>query len=795
MRKRGCCFSVLFVLVALAVLPCFSAVLLDDVRVETPEKVMLDASFVQAYTSLRRGQSLEDEAALNAAVGRDVDSLRDSGRFSYVRAYVEQQGDRLVLVYNVVPRLRLSTVTVQGADQVGAKKVKRELGLLDGEYVDNALVTEKVRQLETFFQKSKFPGAKIEWELRPDESLQAAELVLTVDEGGKQRVRRIVIEGSRFLDDSRSARTGRFFKRLVPGHDDVQEDAFETRQVKKVLNQKSTWWITSWFGAYQPSLDDVDRAAIRKFYFDHGFIDAVVSGPDVVDLGDGDLELRYQVEEGDLYRISSISMEGNELFSKEVLIKQSDLNSGDVASQRAIDSAARNIGLYYGDRGYIRSYVRPDIKKDSESNEAAINFVVREGEKAYIGEITFRGNEKTRDEVMRRELAVYPGEQFNQRKVNTSENRIRNLGYFETVGSSYLSSSQTNTYDLTYSVKEKAMGSFLIGAGFSSVDALVGFAEVSHGNFDIKSWPPVGDGQKMKARVQIGSERNDVELSFVEPWFLDRKLALGVDLYSRESDYYSDEYTLSTLGGRVSVSKPLGPFVRGQIAYSLEEFDISGLSTNAPIEIQAEAGSRVKSAVSVSVSRDTRDQYFVPTRGARTSAEVELAGGPFAGDTDIYALQIRSSRYWSLWKEHVLNLRGAVRFVDEYGDSNDVPIFDRLFLGGPRTLRGFAYRDVSPRSVSDPDEPVGGKSSYYATAEYTVPLWEKIRGAVFYDIGAVNSDSFDFGTDRLNSDFGFGVRFDLPMFPLSLDYAFPHITDDDNEDAAPRWNFLLGYSF
>ncbi len=132
--------------------------------------------------------------------------------------------------------------------------------------------------------------------------------------------------------------------------------------------------------------------------------------------------------------------------------------------------------------------------------------------------------------------------------------------------------------------------------------------------------------------------------------------------------------------------------------------------------------------------------------------------------------------------------------VDSYGDG-DVPIFDRLFLGGPRSLRGFAYRDISPRSVDDPEEPIGGNSSFYATAEYTVPLWNKIRGAVFYDIGAVNETSFDFGTDGLNSNYGFGARFDLPMFPLRLDYAFPHITDANNEDASPRWNFLLGYTF
>jgi outer membrane protein insertion porin family len=280
----------------------------------------------------------------------------------------------------------------------------------------------------------------------------------------------------------------------------------------------------------------------------------------------------------------------------------------------------------------------------------------------------------------------------------------------------------------------------------------------------------------------------------VEPWFRDRKLALGIDFFRRESDYYSDEYTLGTIGGSVSLSKPLTPFLRGKLSYTLQQYDVSDMDADAPIEIQREEGNRMESTVGITLTHDTRDQYFIPTRGTRTSVTAELSGGPFGAETDIYFLELKSSRYWSLLNDHVFNLRGAVQVVDGYSGDH-VPIFNRLFLGGPRSLRGFEYRDVSPRSVSDPDEPIGGNTSYYLTAEYTVPLWSKIRGAIFYDIGAVNKSSYDFASDDLNSDVGVGLRFDLPMFPLNLDYAFPHMTDDDNDGADPRWNFQLGYSY
>ena len=533
---------------------------------------------------------------------------------------------------------------------------------------------------------------------------------------------------------------------------------------------------------------------IRTVYQIRGFLDVQVDGPTFNSLGDGNVELVYRIDEKTRYRIGRIQLSGNTLYDDAVLESQLKLVSGDVASRAAIDDAAYSLNRYYGNRGYIRNYVQPVISTDPQTQTADIRFEIQEGALANIHEISIRGSEKTRDEVMRRELAVYPGELFNQQKVETSESRLKNLGYFESVSSSYAPTEQTNAYDLAFNVKEKAMGSFLIGAGFSSVDSLVGFAELSHGNFDIRRWPPVGDGQKMKVRVQLGTSRNDLEMSFIEPWFMDRKLSLGVDAYYRTAGYYSDFFDLETLGSKVSLTKPVGTFTRGTLSYSLEQITVDNVDTSAPVEISQDKGAWLKSTVGLGISRDTRDQFYIPTKGNFSSAGVEFSGGPLGGDEDIYLLEMKSSQFWPVLDDHVFNLKGEVRVVDSYG-SGTVPIFDRLFLGGPRTIRGFDYRDVGPRDKATGEEPVGGLSSWYATAEYTVPLWSKIRGAVFYDIGAVSADAFDFEGTGVNSSYGIGARIDLPMFPLRLDYAIPHITDKFNRNAGGRFSFLLGYSF
>ncbi len=773
-----------------------SALTIDAVRIENLEKEILEDSFIKAYTSLRAGRELASEAELHAAVAQDVESLKHSERFSYVRAFVEQDREKITLVYSITPRLRLRQIEVVGAKKMGNKKVKTELGLGLGDFVDEAVVGQKARKVEAFFRKNKYPDATVTWELTGDKKTGGADLLLTVHEGMQLRVKRIRFEGARFLSEARLARTGRFFKKLVPRitRSKKKKEVFDASEVQSVLNQKTTWWITSWFGVYRPEFAGADQAALRKFYLNHGFLDVKINESEIQDLGSGSIELLYRIHEGEQYNVGAISIDGATLFEPDVLKKQTRLRSGHLASRAAIDAAAAKMTRYYGNRGYIRSTVRPVIQTDPLSRTADICFTVREGSQAFINEITIRGNEKTRDEVLRRELAVRPGELFHQQKIETSERRLKNLDYFESVTRSYVPAAKTNAYDLTFNVKEKAMGSFLVGAGFSTVDSIVGFAEMSHGNFDIKRWPPVGAGEKMKVRVQAGSERNDLEVSFGKPWFLDRELTLGVDLYRRSASFYSEEYDLTTTGTRLSLSKKLTSFARGTLSYSLEQFDILGVSTTAPREIRTEEGSRMKSTLGASVSRNTTDHVFAPTRGNKTTGSLGFSGGPLGGDTEIYSIEAKSSHHWPLINDHIFNIKGIVRVVDSYGDRN-VPLFDKLFLGGPRTIRGFAYRDISPRSVDDPNEPIGGNSSFYGTAEYTVPMWSKIRGAVFYDIGAVNKTAFDFGTEGLNSSYGFGARFDLPMFPLRLDYAFPHIMDTINENASPRWNFLLGYTF
>jgi len=288
-------------------------------------------------------------------------------------------------------------------------------------------------------------------------------------------------------------------------------------------------------------------------------------------------------------------------------------------------------------------------------------------------------------------------------------------------------------------------------------------------------------------------------MSLIEPWFLNRRLSLGLDLYRRENKYFSDEYDQVNTGGSLTLGMPFFSFNRINWIYGLENIDIRNVETNASDLIRQEGGGRLKSYGTVELIRDTRDSTFVATRGFRGSAAATLAGGPFGAETDFYGLQLRASQYVPLWFDHVLNLRGWTALVQEYGDSDRVPIFDRFFMGGPRTVRAFKYRQVGPKDVNE--EPLGGRTAANISLEYTMPVVEKIRLAVFYDGGIVWQDIYDqdpdnpaVGDGEYCDGYGVGIRFDFPMFPIQLDYAWPIRVDDMLGDGG-RFSFSVGYSY
>jgi len=420
-----------------------------------------------------------------------------------------------------------------------------------------------------------------------------------------------------------------------------------------------------------------------------------------------------------------------------------------------------------------------------------------------VQRISIVGNTRTKDKVIRREVLIAPGDVFNTVRVDTTKKRLENLGYFSKVETYPEETDIAGRKDLMILVQEKRTGSFSFGGGFSTIDQLVGFAELTQGNFDLLNWPTfTGGGQKFRLRVQYGTQRKDVVLNLTEPYFLDRRLSLGGTLFFTEADYLSSLYSQRNYGFSIEARKSINVFMYASLGYRLQGIDIYNVSSSASVDIQSQKGSQTESEIFTSLVFDRRDNPLLTRTGQRVSLSPYVAGGFLGGDTQIYGWDLEASQYFHFPLDLILLFNAEIATVSVWDqprthtvatqEISNVPIYDRLFLGGANNLRGFDYRDVGPHDRFG--EPLGGNSLWRETVELTFPIVAKTRGAIFYDTGFVNGKSWAFGFHDIASDIGIGVRLDLPIGPLRLDYGIP-LQRDSSTTHGGKFNFSVGYQF
>ncbi|MDF7807829.1 outer membrane protein assembly factor BamA [Pontiellaceae bacterium B12219] len=752
------------------------AEVIKDIRIVNQAGESYDISSVSAFTSFSVGEQVPDREVILSSIAIDVNRMRESGRYTYVNARMDVEPDGVVLVYTVVSKHRLRRIAIIGGKKSG-RKINKKSELEIGQFADDSTFEMAAAKIKEAYRDYWYPDVKVTWTSKVNDELNTVDVAFRIDEGPKMAIKYIEFQGN---------------------------DIIDSKKLSKVIQQKrKRWWsFITGSGKYKSEVVDSDVYSLKSFYMNNGFLDVKVAEPILEDSDPKKSKLIFKIDEGQRYRIGKISIVGMESFSEREIRQGIRLQAGDIASVENAESASEAIRAFYGNRGYVRTGVTPIYDANAESGVVNIVYDVTEGSIGYIKAVNINGNERTLDKVIRRELVMYPGEKYNRSRIQTSENRLRNLNFFEIVTINPDSTGEGDRYDVNVQVEEKPTGQFSAGVGFSSVDSLVGYVELSQGNFNWKTWPPIGAGQKFKIRAQLGTERNDLDISFVEPWFLNRQLSFGIDLFHHEARYFSDAYDQENNGFRLSLGKPLSRFTRGNLSYTLEQYNVFDVDSSASQAIKDEAGRRTSSSLEYDWTYDSRDRYFNPSRGTKTTVTPYVAGGPLGGQTDIFGLRVRSSKYWALIGDMIFNLRGQIESVEAYSDSKanattygaGVPIFDRLFLGGSYTLRGFEYREVGPTDPATGD-PVGGNSSAYWSGELTYPIWNKIRGAVFYDWGFVNVDSWDFDTSSYADDWGIGLRLDLPGFPLNLDYAWPITYDSRYMDGSGRFNFLIGHTF
>jgi outer membrane protein insertion porin family len=747
-----------------------------DVEYTGPATVSKERILAQLRTAVGKPYS-------EAVVEQDVRQLYSTGAIRNVRIFAEPQGDGARVIVAVQTRSVVREIEIDGAQKISAKRLRKEIALKINSPVNEELLEQGRQKIIDVYKGHGFNDVTVEFRVDPiDEKRGTSRIVYAINEGVKGAVRRVRFEGNTHFSD----RT--------------------LRKQIKTRGKTMIAFIDKSGRLDEPQLQQ-DLDSIKEFYQNHGYIDVEVK--DVrKERANGPIVITIAVTEGPQYHTGKVSFSGYKMTSEEKLRATIKMKEGSVYSPKALHDDAKAIADAYGTGGYVDLVVVPE---GSPAGPARIDvhYKIEEGNRSFVQRINVIGNTRTKDKVIRREVLIAPGDVFNTVRVDVSKKRLENLGYFAKVETYPEETGVPGRKDLTVQVEEKRTGSLSFGGGFSTIDQLVVFAELTQGNFDLMNWPSfTGGGQKFRLRVQVGTERKDLFLGLTEPYFLDRRLSLGGQAFYSEANYLSSFYDQRNYGFAVELRKPLTPYIYMTLGYRLEDIEIFNVSSDASEQILAEQGSNVKSTILGSIVFDRRDNPLLTRTGQRISFSPFISGGFLGGDVQIYGGDVEASQYFHLPWDLIILLNAEAAVVDTWDvpptilfpndkpnkpptEVSAVPIFDRLFLGGSNNLRGFAYRDVGPRDKHG--EPIGGQSMARATAELTFPIVTKARGAIFYDTGFVNADPYDFSTNHVASDVGFGIRLDLPIGPLRLDYGIP--IQKDGRSSGGHFNFNVGYQF
>jgi outer membrane protein insertion porin family len=441
-----------------------------------------------------------------------------------------------------------------------------------------------------------------------------------------------------------------------------------------------------------------------------------------------------------------------------------------------------------------------------------VDFNLVESDKFFLEDIDVKGNVKTKSTVIVRELVLAPGDVFDTNRMKQSESRLRNLGYFNNPdGNSMvnLAPEEGNIpgkRNLNITVKEGKTGDLNFGAGFDSVQSLVAYVEFSQSNFDLFNYRNYfeGGGEKARIKLSVGTESNSATLSFENPWLWERELDGGIDLFRNETDYLSVTFNEVDLGFDVFLRKHLfqlndGSYIDGTVTYTLEDISLNDVTTDAVPQLIAEQGTRSVSELSFDLSRAVLDNNVTPTDGTRLELLNDVAGGPLAGQTNFYRVEARAGIWYPLadFGDQVVSFVTRGGTITGYGGKT-VPYAEKYFLGGGYNLRGYSYRNVGPHEA-DPNslaygQPLGGNTFFYASPEWSIEVFHPVRFAVFYDVGFVNQDSFDFSPGDFQQDAGIGFRIMLFGAPLRIDFGYP-LNANLYQSHGIQFNFSFGTVF
>jgi outer membrane protein insertion porin family len=721
----------------------------------------IDSGAILRNISSRPGDIYETEQLRN-----DMKNVFKMGYFDDVRLRVEDTERGKAIKFEVKEKPVIAQVTISGQDDLKEDDIREVISVIPNTILNQQKIREAVDNIKSLYKSKGFYNTEVAPELTYPKA-DSVNVEFAIQEGEK-----VFIKDIRFAGN----------------------ESFKDSELEKVMGTKEKGWL-SWFddsGVLKRDILEQDTARITSFYHHNGYIEATVGKPEIIQEGEW-LYVTIEISEGNRYRVGNIELTGDIIGNKEELLQMLKIHNKEYLSRNIMREDILRLNDFYAENGYAFAEATPVVNTSKEEKLVDIVIDINKGDLVYINRITIKGNTRTRDKVIRRELLIREKGVFDSSALRLSHQRLMRLDFFEDVSISPEPTPDKTKMDLVVEVKEKPTGAFSIGAGYSSVDSLMFMAEISQNNF-------LGRGQRLALSGSISGTAARYNLGFTEPHFYDSQLMLGLDIYNWEREYTT--YTRDSSGVALRFGYPVWELWNTSFSYGYDDTNLTDvdLENTAPSIIES-LDINITSYVTLNLSRDTRNNLYSPNRGSQNILHTKYAGGILGGDSQFTKVDGFTSWFYPGFfiDDTAFHIKISAGQVWE-NEEGTLPDYEKFYLGGINTIRGFETRSIAvtitetdPETGEVEEYKVGGKIMWFTNLEYHFPLVKAggLRGLFFYDAGNVYENKWDF--NDIKQSVGAGLRWLSPMGPMRLEWGYV-INPAPGEDSS-NWEFSMGGNF
>ena len=718
-------------------------------------------------------QLSKDEDFDQKVLDEDVKRLSETGYFKDVSASIEKTPDgRVDVVFKTVSRPKIKDIILTGNKKFKDLKLREKLTIEPGMPLNDKKLNDSLVALREFYNNEGYYDATISPKIE-DVGRGEVNLIFVIHENLRLRINTVDFNGNTVF------------------YNFTLQNAIQTQ------HSYMSWLFN--VGLFDKNIADEDKVRLRNLYWTKGYLDFNVKSIDVQELPKDPeyVNVTFNLEEGKPYYVGKVTVSGNERFDSTSLLLLLKMKEGDVFNYQVQERDISALGQRYFPLGYADFKCKPIRNADFQTHIVDVNYEITEGPQYLIRDINISGNHITKDKVIRRELPLQPGQPVNNSLIEITKKRLEGIGYFKKVTIVTANTPNPAEKDIDIKVEEKPTVKLTLGAGYSDTDSFGGTIEFTQSNFDLFNPSNFfrGGGQRFSLRADVGFERNEFLVSFTEPWMFDIPLKMKLDGYFK-SRFYED-WDESHAGGSIAFTKKVfDDFTSITLGHRLESVRIHDMDDDRNTKyFTGEEGTDFLSTTTLIISRDTRDSLIDPKSGYLLSLKTEFN----AAEKVYYRIEAVASNYYPFFENlfvlHTGIKYGSVQRISGDSDSDMVPIYERYFMGGGNSVRGFPYREVGPEDRNE--DVYGGQSMMLANVEVSHPIWRFIRGAFFIDAGTAWKDPWDMDFSKMNMGAGWGLRLKLPQFqaPIKLDLAYPIVNNQDGVDNKLRFSFNLGLAW